>query len=369
MSNKLLQPDMAAKNARMEPLEFFDAVYEKYGQAEAACGGCVDRYYCIAGFAVRLRFAGEALLPYITPALAHLATEPVGEPVLTVCLWDSDSTNIVMPPPPWQADDYREGGEIRGFVDERIHTIVQIGVNALSVLDRERNLGIYWVKTAKQIPYYESAAPLRAIFHLWMSQRGIQLIHAGAVGLPSGGVLLVGKGGSGKSTTALACLNSELFYASDDYCMLAHHPNPTVFSIYSTGKKNADDVGRLPFLVSKIRNPDRLGTEKAVYLLSESFPDKLLSSFPLRAILIPRLSGGRDTALKPASPAAGLAALAPSTIFQLPGDRKKGFQTMGQLVRQVPCYQLNLGTDTGQIPDVILDLLYTNQNSYRSKGH
>jgi hypothetical protein len=268
MINKLLQPDMAAKNARMEPLEFFDAVYQKYEQAEAACGGCVDRYYSIAGFAVRLRFAGVALIPYITPALAHLATEPVAEPVLTVCLWDSDSTNIVMQPPPWQADDYREGGEIRGFVDERIHTIVQIGVNALSVVDRARNLGIYWVKTAKQIPYYESSAPLRAIFHLWMSQRGIQLIHAGAVGLPSGGVLLVGKGGSGKSTTALACLNSELFYASDDYCLLAHHPTPTVFSIYSTGKKNADDVGRLPFMVSHISNPDRLGTEKAVYLLS-----------------------------------------------------------------------------------------------------
>lgn len=353
----------------MEPLEFFNAVYQKYEKAEAACGGCADRYYCIAGFAVRLRFAGGALLPYITPALAHLATGPVGEPALTVCLWDSDSTNTAMPPPPWQADDYREGGEIRGFVDERIHTIVQVGVNALSLLDRERNLGIYWVKTAKQIPYYESGAPLRAIFHLWMSQRGIQLIHAGAVGLPSGGVLLVGKGGSGKSTTALACLNSELFYASDDYCLLAHHPTPTVFSIYSTGKKNADDVGRLPFLVSTISNPDRLGTEKAVYLLSESFPDKLLPSFPLRAILIPRLSGGRETALKPASPAAGLAALAPSTIFQLPGDRKEAFQTMGQLVRQVPCYQLNLGTDTWRIPEVILDLLYTNQNSCRSKGH
>jgi hypothetical protein len=64
--------------------------------------------------------------------------------------------------------------------------------------------------------------------------------------------------------------------------------------------------------------------------------------------------------LKPASPAAGLAALAPSTIFQLPGAGKEAFQAMGQLVRQVPCYQLNLGTDIGEIPEVILELLAEN---------
>lgn len=224
-------------------------------------------------------------------------------------------------------------------------------------MDTARNLAIYWVKTAAQIPYYETGAPLRAIFHLWMSQHEIQLIHAGAVGIPSGGVLLVGKGGSGKSTTALACLNSKLFYASDDYSLLASDPNPTVFSIYSTGKKNADDLQRLPFLASLISNRDRLDTEKALYFLNEHFPKKLLPSFPLRAILIPRITGQTKTTLKAASPAAGLTALAPSTIFQLPRAGREAFQAMGKIVRQVPCYYLNLGTDISQIPEVILGLL------------
>jgi hypothetical protein len=361
----LLPGDIPTKTEAMDPLAFFDAIYERYKQAEAACGGAVDRYYCVAGFTVRLRLAGTTLLPYMTRALAHLATEPCTEPALTVCLWDSDSTNIVMPPPPWQGDDYREGGEIRGFIDDRIHTIFQIGANALSLLDRQRNLGIYWVKTATEIPYYERSAPLRAIFHLWMSQRGIQLIHAGAVGLPSGGVLLVGKGGAGKSTTALACLNSALFYASDDYCLLAPEPTPTVFSLYSSGKKNADDVGRLPFLQVHISNPDRLATEKAVYFLHDNFSDKLLPSFPLKAILIPRLGGKPEKILQPASSATGLAALAPSTIFQLPGAGKAAFQAMAKIVRQVNCYYLNLGSDMAQISEVILKLLYNNK-TFRS---
>ena len=42
-----------------------------------------------------------------------------------------------------------------------------------------------------------------------MSDRNLQYVHAGAVGNKNGGILLVGKGGSGKSSTALACLKSD----------------------------------------------------------------------------------------------------------------------------------------------------------------
>ncbi len=357
MNTDQFASELLAQTEQTDPLAFFNTVYETYKKAEAASGEAIDRFYSIAGFKIRLRFAGAALIPYMTPALAHLATEPVSDPALTVCLWDSASTSTLMPPPPWKTDDYRERGEIRGFSNERIHTTFQWGASALSILDTEQNLATYWVKTVEQIPYWETGAPLRTIFHSWMSKRGIQLVHGGAVGIPSGGVLLVGKGGSGKSTTALSCLNSELFYASDDYCLLTSEPTPTVFSIYSTGKKNADDVQRLPFLKSLISNPERLDSEKALYFINEHFPEKILSSCPLRAILIPRITGEAKTTLKAASPAMGLAALAPSTIFQLPGADKEAFQSMGKVVRQVQCYSLNLGTDIGQVPKVILELL------------
>lgn len=356
-ANQVAYSNIPAKINQTDPLTFFNAVYAAYEKAEIASGGSIEHFYCIGNFTVRLCFAGPALLPYMTSALAHLAIEPIPDPTLTICLWDSTSTHTLMPPPPWQADDYRERGEIRGFNNERIHTTFQVGPNALSILDAERNLAIYWVKTTKQIPYWETGSPLRTIFHVWMSQQGVQLIHAGAVGVPSGGVLLVGKGGSGKSTTALSCLNSELFYASDDYCLLAPEPTPTVFSIYSTGKKNADDVQRLPFLTSLISNRDRLDSEKALYFLNEHFPKKILPSFPLRAILIPQVTGQTETTLKAASPAAGLSALAPSTIFQLSGAGRTAFQGMGKIIKQLPCYYLNLGTDVAQIPDVILGLL------------
>ncbi|HEY9296764.1 MAG TPA: hypothetical protein VIQ31_10375, partial [Phormidium sp.] len=357
-TNEFADSQIAIQTNRKDPLAFFNTVYELYEKAEAASGGCIDRFYCLAGYKIRLRFAGSALIPYITPALAHLAIEPVSDPDLTVCLWDSASTNTVMPPPPWRRIDHdSKRGEIRGFNNDRIHTSFQWGAFALNILDSDRNLGIYWVETAEQLPYWEVGSPLRTIFNVWMSKRGIQLVHGGAVGLPSGGVLLVGKGGSGKSTTALTCLNSELFYASDDYSLIKSDSTPTVFSIYNTGKKNADDIERLPFLAAAVSNRDRLDSEKALYFINDHFPEKILPSFPLKAILIPRITGKTGTTLTSTSSAAAIAALAPSTIIQLPGAGKEACQVMMKVLTQVSCYYLELGTDLGQIPQVILDLL------------
>lgn len=351
IDDNLTQPE------QKDPLEFFDSVYELYEKAEAAVGGSVDRFYCIGGYTIRLRFAGKELIPYMTPALGHLEIEPVDNPALTVCLWDSNSTNTVMPPPPWQGYNYLQRGEVCGFVNDRIHTNFEWGSQGLSILDSHRDLGIYWLESSNQILYWETGSPLKTIFNIWMSQRGIQLVHAGAVGLPSGGVLLVGKGGSGKSTTALACLNSDLFYASDDYTLVTAQPTPTAFSIYSTGKKNADDLARLPFLGKAISNRERLETEKAVYFLNDYFPEKIISSFPLKALLIPRITGKPHTTLTPTSVTTGLAALVPSTMVQLSGAGKEACQIMMNVVKQLKCYYLELGTDMEEITQVILDFL------------
>ena len=62
-------------------------------------------------------------------------------------------------------------------------------------------------------------------------------------------------------------LASTLYYASDDYCLLTNDPQPTVYSVYSSGKTHAADLDRLPFLRPAVSNGDRLATEKALYFL------------------------------------------------------------------------------------------------------
>ena len=102
-----------------------------------------------------------------------------------------------------------------------------------------------------------------------------------------------------------------------------------------------------------ISNPEHLATVKAVIYLHPPLRENLVSGFPIKAILIPRVTGLRDTTLSPASAPDGLKALAPSTLFQLSGAGAGNFGYMASLVRRVPCLHLNAGTDLAQIPRAI----------------
>ena len=208
------------------PAAFFQSVQDGFDRAAAAAGGATDRFYSVGGLSLRLRFAGPALIPLLTPALAHLSAEPGGAPALTVCLWDSASTGTPPPAPPWPPENRQARGEIVGYNDGRIFTAHHGGSGALSMYEAPPGRAVYWVLDAARVPYYESGAPLRTILHWWLGRRGRQVLHAGAVGAAAGGALLVGKGGSGKSTTAAACLGTTLRYAGDDYCAVRLSPTP-----------------------------------------------------------------------------------------------------------------------------------------------
>lgn len=343
-------------------ISYFQTFYQGFERAIATVGS--TDYYCnIGGHIICLQFAGTTLISHIVPALAHLKTEPVPHPELTVCLWDSVSTDTPLPLLAsdsltllrnefWDRLDTRM--EIKNYNSDRIYSIYHIGSNLLSILDTQENLALYWTEDASQLPYWDRGSPLRGILNWWTSQKNLQFVHAGAVGNNNGGVLLAGKGGSGKSSTALACLNSELVYASDDYCLVQTNPEPYVYSLYNTAKlKGRKDLARFPHLAMMIDNLDRLDEEKAMIFLQEHFPEKITNKLPIKAILVPQVTGELDTRVKQTSSMVALKALAPSTIFQLPKTGKSAFTRMSELVRQVPCYVLELGTDIPQIPQTI----------------
>jgi hypothetical protein len=190
-----------------------------------------------------------------------------------------------------------------------------------------------------------------------MCQRGCFLVHAGAVGFPEGGVLLVGKGGSGKSTSSLASLVNGWRYVSDDYCLLASKNTPYVYSLYNSAKLNAAHLEKFPTLLPGISNPKELGDEKALLFLHQHQPARLISGFPIKAVFIPRITGRPETVAVPVSPAAALQALAPSSLFQLPGTGRAEFHALAEFVKKVPCYQLELGTILDQIPQTMLAVL------------
>lgn len=346
----------AFEKAPHAPERFFAAVRERFELA-AAHGAC-ERAFRIGDRTVLLRFAGQALERLLTAALEHLSVPvaPAERPALSVCLFDTAATGIAAPPPAWGTDAYGLRGEIAGFNTPRIRTVFQPGTDVLMTIDRMRSEAVYWIADARRLPYWEASFPLRTIFHWWLEDLDYQPIHAAAVGYAAGGVLLTGPSGSGKSTTALACLEGGLGYAGDDYVLVRISP-AHVYSLYGTAKLEGANLVRFPGLAGLASNPDRLDEEKALLYINSALPERMRNGFPIRAIVVPHVAHRQDTRLRRAGMGEAFRAMAPTTLFHLPGDQHKTFAKLAALVRQVPVYVLEAGSNLAQIPAAISKLL------------
>jgi len=342
--------------SRPSALEFAGGVYEAFQQAERSVGETIDRHYAIGGDVVRMRFAGRALIPMLSPAFEHLELGNPVEPALTIHIWDTASTGVGMPfLDIW--NDCTDRGVVRGFEDSGLSVTRLQMASVCSLLDASRGRAIYWAQGAGEIPSWERGAPLRAVLHGWWRERDGLLLHAGAVGEDGSGALLVGKGGSGKSTTALACLRAGMEYLSDDYCLLTRSTGVRVHSLYCSAKLHSKDMRRFPNLVPLISNANELGTDKAIYFLRRGGDCRIESSVDLRAVLMPRVTGLEETRLRPASAIEAIRALAPSAIFQLPDAGPTEFARIAEVVKQTPCYHLECGTDVRLIPDAVKEAI------------
>ncbi|MBU1701872.1 MAG: glycosyltransferase [Candidatus Eisenbacteria bacterium] len=339
-----------------EQIAFYDETYDRFLKARAAVGEVICDYR-IAGVTIRLSFAGERLLTHLTPALEHLKIIPDGLPDLTFCLWDSQSTGIRMPDPPCHRDHFTDRGDIWGFNSERIRTAFHWHDYSVNLLDHQCNNGIYWVATAETLPYWVKASPLRTLIHWGMERRGRQLLHAAAVGTEKGAVLITGKGGVGKSSTALACLQAGYSYVADDYLIVGLDPEPVVYNLYGTAKLDADNIDQYPMLRPHIKNPDKLRDEKAVLFLHPYFEDQMQLEMPLRALLVPGIVDAERTSFKNTEPSIARQAASFTTMSQLPNVGRRTYEFFDRLCSRLPCYRIELGRDRALIPRAIADFL------------
>lgn len=327
-------------------------------EAAGAAGGWNDVWLDLAGEAILLRFAGNAMAEPLLPALEHLRRDPADEAAFTVHLWDSASTFTEPLRPSWPLDDYREHGVIRGLFGDGFYAVYLWGLRALNVVDTAHRRGYFWIGDAGRLGLPERGAPLRTLLHLWLTGRDLQLVHAASVGYEDGCVMLIGPSGVGKTSTALACLDSELRHLGEDYCLLRGGQRPRVFSIYSSAKAEPAVLDRMPKLRELVASmPLSERDDKALLDLHADGRGRMLRSAPLRAIALPRIVEGDETGVQQCSPGEALVAVAPSTLLQLPGNGEPLMRLLSTTIRSVPCYRLDVGADPERIPAAIHSLL------------
>lgn len=338
----------------MKPLDFFNSVQQRF---LAALSQERQFFYRLAQFTFCLRFAGDSLIDSLTPALEHLRIDPLEECDLTICIWDSASTHTDPIAFPWPQNAHAVRGETLGYSDERIHTVAGDATKALHLFDKERRLALYWIQDAKQLPWWVAGSPLLQIFHWWMDLRGHQLTHAAAVGHPQGGVLLSGKSGSGKSTTALACMKAGMHYVSEDYCVIRNRPDIWAYSLFNSAKIQEKTLSWFPELSRQVENKERPREDKAFFFHHKFQPERVLHGFPLKALIALQVGKNKESRLEAVPPQEVIAPLIGSTLWQLTHTSPATVAYLKSVAEALPCYKLHLGHDLAEPPKLIEALL------------
>jgi len=309
----------------------------------------------IARRRVLVRFDSHELADRLGRSLRHLRDADAGDlgGDLSIDCWTSDHGVSLAPPPDWPRD-----GNVH-IEDGTISLVWAPPDGPLVVYDRSRRHAWMRFEGLEAISTWEIAAPFRTLLHWWAADQGLQLVHAAAVGHADGGLLLVGRGGSGKSTTALACLAGSLGYVGDDYCLVEGGERPWIHGLYLSGKGNARTAELLPDLRHAFQHAAYSIDGKSVVFADEIRPASVLAGCPLQAIVVPRIEGGSTSRVEPIAAVDALRALAPSTLLQLPGGRAGGLGRLAGLVRRVPAWRLGIGDDPASAVPVLADLLRT----------
>ena len=329
---------------------FVDLLEEQFRQVEREQGS-VFRDFCLEGHRFRIRAAGSGVPDQLFPALDHLAQPAAGDsPELVIQVWDGRGSGVALPPSPWPAAQLSLDGNVRGLDSDGIRAAWQADTDSLSLLDADRGVALVRFGDASAMPAYERAAPLKIVLHWWLVRFRLPLIHGAVVGTEAGdGALLVGKTGCGKSTAALACLDSGMRFVTDDRCVLSLGDDPAAVCLYNSAKLWPQQMARFPGFSAAAKDCHCRPDEKALVFVARFAPERLALRMTIRVILLVRIGGGIPTTLTAATPIRVLRDLAPSSLLYQPGAGKDEMAAMAELVRRVPCVGLELGRDLNGI--------------------
>lgn len=262
----------------------------------------------------------------------------------------SGEAHDIIPTPPWPKNSLSNRGQVQGLTDTQTVLIDQER-GQLRAIDLTAKWAFFYVEDLAQLPIWEYYSPLKELIHLWGLSQNLLLLHAGSIAKMQGH-LLIGLGGSGKSTTTLHALQSGWRSCGDDYVVI-DVPKQKILALYKTLKWKPNS--QLPELkaVQQCDSEYNALSGKHVYFL-EQHPYCYVAETPLASIRI--LSRGNATQNNPCQPGQALMQLMTSSLCQIPYAMEKFTRLARQLINSVPAAEVLIGNGTLAI-DAFFDYL------------
>jgi hypothetical protein len=291
------------------------------------------RYFVIANKNICINCSTVRVAEQFSQSLLHLQVSPFLQSDLDIFVWERDDN--------FQGIEANNASHETDFSADGL--IYQFNEQSISIYDSLRKRAYFWVNSLDLLGDWNFSKPFRSIFHWYLSQFDLSMIHGAVVGTELGGVLITAKGGSGKTTTALSCFFGGMRYLSDDY--VAINPSSGIaYSLYNSAMLTMDNLTRFSSLSSYVKNPIRPNGIKGLVYLNEVNAKLLQSQITLKALLIPKITSSSVSEIVPVNKVNALMAIAP-TIRSLRNFEQQKLTAAKQIASNLPCFEFRLSSN------------------------
>jgi len=319
----------------------------------------VETWAILAGMSIRLQVVGRDLADALGMALHHLvvAGRGVGAPGLAIAAWDERVSGIAAPADADLSRTTDEGGILLGSANDRLIGHIREGAEVW--LDRDAPCVWGSALDGADIGLQNHGKPFHVPLLVWLADRDVPVLHAALIAHDQAGLLLVGQGGTGKTTAAMACFLDGFDFLGDDYIALEESATGTYVghSLYDSVWLTRDAEARLPSLARYAEPPASTGPLKRLVHAAAIRPEGIARAARIRGVVCTTLANGFASTISYTTGAKALLAMAPSSTLRLPVSGSRLMNRMAMLAENLPCYELRVGSDPSSLPDLLRDLL------------
>ena len=281
-----------------------------------------------------LGFLLDAFLPRLADVPSSIS--------LRVRMWHSGLNPFQLVNPAWRAERCWSAGEpLSGQLGSHGRIAFDPFSRTVTWHSRDASRASIWVEDPACVRYWICAVACAArILDLWLGSHGMLVCHAAAFTVGEQAVLLIGAGGSGKSTLSVQAASMGFGFLGDDYTLLEPGSPPMAHALYRSAKLANQAMPRI-----QPAFPDVPGDEKQVVFIDSA---ALVSSAAVAAVIAPQIAHLGSPSIEPISPAEAVRIAAPSTLQQLPGNEARKLRILARTFTGLPCFRLHLARDSGK---------------------
>ena len=234
-----------------------------FARAALVCETTV-RHFVFGGKIVRMHACGPAVTREMTRPFAHLEIPAALDTpcALEIRIWEEDATRDATPD--GATLEVSTGGR---FVRHR-------SANCVSMLDRVTGSIVAAVCSPERWHVHERGKPLARLLTEWYADQGLGVMHTALVARQGRGVLLTGRGGSGKSTLSVAALRTGAEFLGAAYAALEFLATGAIVghSVYNAAFLSPGATARFPEIAPHLTASRDAEEPKSVVTLADVGP-------------------------------------------------------------------------------------------------